>query len=89
MEKRGRIDVRAEGKMTTYYLVSNEKVTKDDLTGRGQRTRNHDGVEVTFINEGRQEQPPPVSTSTSGSRTPITSRNRVGPDAYGKCQCAF
>lgn len=80
-EKRGKIDVRGEGKMTTYFLLANESVPEEDLMGRGSRDRHPDAVSVTFINEGHQETPPGSSGSVAGSRTPLTTRNRVAPSS--------
>ena len=56
--------------MTTYFLVANEKVSNEEILGRRSRARNHDGVEVTFIDEGQQRHPP----STRGG-TPLVPRN--------------
>ncbi|KAI0238854.1 hypothetical protein LSAT2_010387 [Lamellibrachia satsuma] len=63
--------------MRTYFLLQNTCVTEDMLIGKNQ-VRNPNIVEVTFINDGRQEHPP-GSSNTSGSRSPMISRNKVQP----------
>ena len=61
----------------TYFLLRNAGATDDMLVGR-KHGRNPNSVEVTFINDGLRENPP-RSSGTSGSRSPLISRNKVQP----------
>ena len=45
MEKRGAIDMRGKGKVTTYILVANEQLRNEELTG--QKPDHHDTVDVS------------------------------------------
>ena len=82
--KRGEIEVRGRGKMTTFFLEKNERASLDDLVGQ-RPSGNHNSVEVTFINDGRVQRPP-RSSSTAGSRSPLLPANRVRPESQG-CKC--
>ena len=73
MVKRGKIDIRGMGTMTTFYLTANEKASADEILGRKSRVQTQEGVEVTFIDEGKRQYPPP---STRGG-TPQLLRNLV------------
>ena len=88
-DRRGDIDVRSTGRITTYFLIRNENATRDQLMGR---LPEHQEVhvtgykpkvnEVTFINEGKQEHPPSTSSSSKG-----TPPNKVHPATIGKYTC--
>lgn len=73
MEKRGSVEIRGKGKMDTYFLLGNVKVTQRQLVG----THNASENEVTFINDGQREEPPPTASRSSGS--PLLTKNKVSP----------
>ena len=76
-EARGEIDIRGRGQMMTYFLLRNSRASEDRLLGKKQ-AQTTNSIEVTFINDGRREHPP-GSSGTSGSRSPLISRNKVQP----------
>ena len=67
--------------MITYFVEGNEHATEEDILGHAPRVRKSEGVEVTFIDEGQEKHPPTTSGSgtSRGSRSPMLSRNKVGP----------
>ena len=67
--------------MITYFVEGNEHATEEDILGQAPRVRKSEGVEVTFIDEGQEKHPPTTSGSgtSRGSRSPMLTRNKVGP----------